>query len=318
MAQKRRRDENTQIHQLASVLPVSKAISSEHMDKTSVVRVASTFIRLQTYLSSKYPRNAAFRSYDNTNPLPSILELLDGFLIFLTEDGQILYLSETISIYLGLSQVDLTGNNICEYIHQDDLFNFYNLKDYAHSLLYSHNIKDPVTISMRMKSTLTKRSNKEIFKQFAGYKIVQADLTWGSLMLQGTITKYYLLYCQPVTTAHMMYIKLKSFCFVMTLTLDFKVCYVEAETDVLNYHETVNKGKQVSFYNIVHPEDVDAVTEMHRKVLHMGAAKSNYFRCVTNNALMSEVYVMAEAIMFNSVGNNNTLKYISLICHHLN
>lgn len=35
-------------------------------------------------------------------------------------DGRFLYISETVSIYLGLSQVEMTGSSIFDYIHQAD------------------------------------------------------------------------------------------------------------------------------------------------------------------------------------------------------
>lgn len=35
-------------------------------------------------------------------------------------DGRFLYISETVSIYLGLSQVEMTGSSIFDYIHQSD------------------------------------------------------------------------------------------------------------------------------------------------------------------------------------------------------
>ncbi|XP_055354827.1 neuronal PAS domain-containing protein 1-like isoform X2 [Paramacrobiotus metropolitanus] len=49
-----------------------------------------------------------------------VLQAHDGFIMAVAEDGQLLYISETVSVYLGLSQVELTGNSIFEYIHPDD------------------------------------------------------------------------------------------------------------------------------------------------------------------------------------------------------
>ena len=53
-----------------------------------------------------------------------LLQTLDGFIFVLSADGKIMYISETASVHLGLSQVELTGNSIFEYIHpldQDEL-----------------------------------------------------------------------------------------------------------------------------------------------------------------------------------------------------
>ena len=49
-----------------------------------------------------------------------LLQTLDGFVFVVAPDGKIMYISETASVHLGLSQVELTGNSIYEYIHPGD------------------------------------------------------------------------------------------------------------------------------------------------------------------------------------------------------
>lgn len=49
-----------------------------------------------------------------------LLQTLDGFIFVVAPDGKIMYISETASVHLGLSQVELTGNSIYEYIHAYD------------------------------------------------------------------------------------------------------------------------------------------------------------------------------------------------------
>ena len=70
-----------------------------------------------------------FEEHEGTH----ILQSLDGFAISLASDGRFLYISETVSIYLGLSQVrsrpdllcltqhlqvEMTGSSFFDYIHQ--------------------------------------------------------------------------------------------------------------------------------------------------------------------------------------------------------
>lgn len=45
---------------------------------------------------------------------------LDGFIFALSSDGRILYISESVSSSLGLSMVEMTGNLIFNYLHDDD------------------------------------------------------------------------------------------------------------------------------------------------------------------------------------------------------
>ncbi|OWK16118.1 NPAS1 [Cervus elaphus hippelaphus] len=91
-----------------------------------------------------------------------ILQSLDGFVFALNQDGKFLYISETVSIYLGLSQVELTGSSVFDYIHPGD-----------------HSEASPTEVSpssrvqersffIRMKSTLTKRG---LHVKASGYKV---------------------------------------------------------------------------------------------------------------------------------------------------
>lgn len=48
----------------------------------------------------------------------------DGFAFVLSNEARFLYVSEMVSIYLGLSSVELTGSHVCDYIHADDQTEF--------------------------------------------------------------------------------------------------------------------------------------------------------------------------------------------------
>lgn len=52
----------------------------------------------------------------------NLLQTLDGFIFVVAPDGKVMYISETASTHLGLSQVELTGNLIYDYIHECDKY----------------------------------------------------------------------------------------------------------------------------------------------------------------------------------------------------
>jgi single-minded len=65
-----------------------------------------------------------------------LLQTLDGFIFVVAPDGKIMYISETASVHLGLSQVELTGNSIYEYIHnfdQDEMSSILSLQPNMYS-----------------------------------------------------------------------------------------------------------------------------------------------------------------------------------------
>ncbi|KAI8427001.1 hypothetical protein MSG28_014650 [Choristoneura fumiferana] len=114
-ARSRREKENAEFLELAKMLPLPAAITSQ-LDKASV-------IRLTTRLGDAWgaappppqPRELSIRELGS-----HLLQTLDGFIFVVAPDGKIMYISETASVHLGLSQVELTGNSIYEYIHQAD------------------------------------------------------------------------------------------------------------------------------------------------------------------------------------------------------
>ncbi|XP_040580762.1 uncharacterized protein trh isoform X3 [Lepeophtheirus salmonis] len=140
-ARSRRGKENFEFYELAKMLPLPGAITSQ-LDKASIIRLTIAYLRLREFAASGNPtwvkdpqikkvehstsmRNRAnvsgialdiFEEHEGTH----ILQSLDGFAISLNSDGRFLYISETVSIYLGLSQVELTGSSVFDYIHQSD------------------------------------------------------------------------------------------------------------------------------------------------------------------------------------------------------
>lgn len=184
VAQERRRQENEEFKRLSSLLPVARAISEKHLDKATVVRLASTYIRLHQVVAP-IKRNmvqvlpvldANLINVRSSTVLFSkkniylqcnhTFQILDGFLLCLNFSGEILYVSETVSIHLGLSQVEMCGNPIWSYVHKEDLG---QMREEI-GKIQSHHYNE-TQINFRIKSTLTKRRNKESPKCAAGYKV---------------------------------------------------------------------------------------------------------------------------------------------------
>lgn len=63
-----------------------------------------------------HPAASLFEVHQGTH----ILQSLDGFAFAIGRDGKFLYVSETVSMYLGLSQVEMTGSSVFDYTHQQD------------------------------------------------------------------------------------------------------------------------------------------------------------------------------------------------------
>ncbi|XP_043293063.1 neuronal PAS domain-containing protein 1 [Cervus canadensis] len=122
-ARSRRGKENLEFFELAKLLPLPGAISSQ-LDKASIVRLSVTYLRLRRFAALGAPPWGLRSSGPPAGLAPGrrgpvalvsevfeqhlgghILQSLDGFVFALNQDGKFLYISETVSIYLGLSQV---------------------------------------------------------------------------------------------------------------------------------------------------------------------------------------------------------------------
>ncbi|KAI1291745.1 Protein trachealess [Halotydeus destructor] len=133
-ARSRRGKENHEFYELAKMLPLPAAITSQ-LDKASIIRLTISYLKLRDFSTLGEPswcnnslnnnslkssklckQNNVFDVHQGTH----ILQSLDGFAFALGSDGRFLYISETVSIYLGLSQVELTGSSIFDYVHQQD------------------------------------------------------------------------------------------------------------------------------------------------------------------------------------------------------
>ncbi|XP_018013245.2 protein trachealess [Hyalella azteca] len=137
-ARSRRGKENQEFYELAKMLPLPPAITTQ-LDKASIIRLTISYLKLREFTRSGDPSWSSSNSYHknikglrgrNQGCSPEdifevhqgshVLQSLDGFAFTLAADGRFLYISETVSIYLGLSQVEMAGSSVFEYIHSDD------------------------------------------------------------------------------------------------------------------------------------------------------------------------------------------------------
>ena len=114
------------------MLPLPAAITSQ-LDKASIIRLTISYLKLKEFSENGVPSwckdPIGFQNYNapqyfnemfETHLGTHILQSLDGFAISTGVDGRFLYISETVSIYLGLSQVEMTGSSIFDYVHKND------------------------------------------------------------------------------------------------------------------------------------------------------------------------------------------------------
>lgn len=120
MAEKMRRDKlNTHITELSNLVPMV-AGSSKKMDKTSILRLSATYIRMNKTLKPDKNWQLLPKELGTINLSQYLMEDMEGFLLIVTAGARIIFISHTVEKYLGHSQNELMGQSLYNICHEDD------------------------------------------------------------------------------------------------------------------------------------------------------------------------------------------------------
>lgn len=168
----RRSKEAEIFSQLAETLPLPKGVAGQ-LDKASIMRLVISCMKICRVMESplstivkKEIENNVMLAFDS-----HLLRALEGFLLVLSCDGDMVYLSENVNRYLGLTQIDLMGHSIFEFSHpcdHDEIKEMLSLKCNK-----SLAVPSPLNRSFffRMKCTLTNKG-KNVNLKSASYKVI--------------------------------------------------------------------------------------------------------------------------------------------------
>lgn len=149
------------------------------------MRLAISFLRTHKLLSSVCSENEseaeADQQMDNL-----YLKALEGFIAVVTQDGDMIFLSENISKFMGLTQVELTGHSIFDFTHPCDHEEIRENLTLKNGTGFGKKSKDMSTerdFFMRMKCTVTNRGRTVNLKSATwkvGYQswFVLSSVSW--------------------------------------------------------------------------------------------------------------------------------------------
>nr|XP_044991969.1 aryl hydrocarbon receptor [Jaculus jaculus] len=133
---KRHRDRlNTELDRLASLLPFPQDVINK-LDKLSVLRLSVSYLRAKSFFdvalkSAPADRNGGqdkgrtkFRDGLDLCEGEFLLQALNGFVLVVTTDALVFYVSSTIQDYLGFQQSDVIHQSVYELIHTEDRAEF--------------------------------------------------------------------------------------------------------------------------------------------------------------------------------------------------
>ncbi|XP_056289974.1 single-minded homolog 1-A isoform X2 [Pseudoliparis swirei] len=288
-ARTRREKENSEFYELAKLLPLPSAITSQ-LDKASIIRLTTSYLKMRVVFPEGLGESwghVSRTSLDGVNQElgAHILQTLDGFIFVVAPDGKIMYISETASVHLGLSQVELTGNSIYDYIHPADHDEMTAVLT-AHQPYHSHFVHEyemERSFFLRMKCVLAKRNAG---LTCGGYKVIHCS---GYLKI-----RQYSLDMSPfdgcyqnvglVAVGHSLppsaavtEIKLHSNMFMFRASLDMKLIFLDSRVAELTGYEPQDLIEK-TLYHHVHSCDSFHLRCAHHLLLVKGQVTTKYYR----------------------------------------
>ncbi|XP_067276977.1 hypoxia inducible factor 1 subunit alpha a isoform X2 [Pseudorasbora parva] len=276
----RRGKESEVFYELARELPFPHSITS-NLDKASVMRLTLSYLRLRKLLNTDIlDAETELDSQWNS----SYLKALDGFLMVLSADGDIVYLSENVSKCLGLPQIDLTGHSVFEFTHPCDHEELREMLAHRNGL--SKKTKELHTnrsFLLRMKCTLTSRGRTVNVKS-ASWKVLRcsghihtADVEKGVCEENNACSMNLVLICEPIPHPANIEAPLDSRTFLSRHTLDMRFTYCDERITELLGFDPVDL-LQHSVYEYYHALDSDHMTKTHHNLFVKGQVCTGQYR----------------------------------------
>ncbi|XP_014253982.1 single-minded homolog 2 isoform X3 [Cimex lectularius] len=290
-ARSRREKENTEFLELAKLLPLPAALTSQ-LDKASIIRLTTSYLKMRHLFPEglgdawgaapppSIPREASIRELGS-----HLLQTLDGFIFVVAPDGKIMYISETASVHLGLSQVELTGNSLFEYIHPNDHDEMSSVLSLQQPLPHHHLLQEfemERAFFIRMKCVLAKRNAG---LTTGGFKVIHCSgylkVKQYSLEASGYETCYQnvglVAVGHSLPPSAITEIKLHCNMFMFRASLDLKLIFLDARVSQLTGYEPQDLIEK-TLYHYIHTADMMHMRYSHCTLLYKGQVTTKYYR----------------------------------------
>nr|ABO26716.1 hypoxia-inducible factor 1 alpha [Gymnocephalus cernua] len=303
-ARSRRGKESEVFYELAQQLPLPHGISSS-LDKASIMRLIISYLRMRKLLSTAEPREEEETELD-TQLNSSYIKALEGFLVVLSEDGDMIYLSENVNKCLGLAQFDLTGHSVFDFIHPCDQDELREMLVYKTGPKKAKESNTERSFFLRMKCTLTSRGRTVNVKS-ATWKVLHCS---GHVRVYDSHTEetpnghkeppfpYLVLICDPIQHPSNIEVPLDTKTFLSRHTMDMKFTYCDERiTELMGYdpEDLLNR----SVYEYYHALDSDHLTKTHHNLFAKGQVSTGQYRMLAKRGGFVWVETQATVIYNN-------------------
>ncbi|XP_031719429.1 hypoxia inducible factor 1 subunit alpha, like [Anarrhichthys ocellatus] len=293
-----RRGQETEVfYELASTLPLPRRVCT-HLDKSAIMRVALSFLRMHHLLlrpgenqseeseEKEEKKEEEEEEEEEEDPMDSFYpQALAGFIMVMTEEGDMIYLTENISTHIGVTQLELLGQSIYDFVHPCDQEELRDLLTPRPGSCKKQLAKRPSerNFFLRMKSTLTSRGRTVNIKS-AAWKVLHCtghirQLGGGSA--SPPVGRVMTLLCEPIPHPSSVEFPLDTHTFLTRHNMDLHFTHCEGRvTELVGYKPEDLIGH--SAYEFHHALDSDHVNKSLHTLLSKGQVSTRHYRFLAN------------------------------------
>ncbi|XP_072930087.1 uncharacterized protein [Epargyreus clarus] len=316
-----RRTKEMQIFaELTAALPAKKE-EVEQLDKASVMRLAISYLKVRDVVSmlpedTEPPKLQSPKGLEEVQSELSYMKALDGFVLVLSQAGDIVYCSENIAEHLGVSQMEIMGQSVFEFSHPCD-------HDEIREALRSGGGRRDLLL--RLKCTLTSKG-RNVHLKSASYKVIHVT---GHMLMQSDDKKdqernnnepeddkkddkrnktgSLVAVGRPIPHPSNIEIPLDSKTFLTKHSLDMKFTYTdEGLMNTLGFEP--NELVDRSLYDYHHAADSAALAQQFKSLFSKGQCETGQYRFLGKTGGFAWVQTQATVI------TDKQQKPISVVC----
>ncbi|XP_077397049.1 hypoxia inducible factor 1 subunit alpha, like [Festucalex cinctus] len=309
----RRGKETELFYDLARTLPLPRRVST-HLDKAAIMRVALSFLRMHRLLhpGEESPRASEEEEEEEEDPADVLYaQALSGFIVVITAEGDIIYLTDNVSKHIGIPQLELLGQSVYDYVHPCDQEELRDL------LLHTGCGKKPSGVHMsqmnfflRMKSTLTSRGRTVNIKS-ASWKVFHCTghmRALGDSSVAPPVDTVMTLLCEPVPHPSSVDFPLDTHTFLTRHSMDMRFTHCEGRLgELVGYKADDLIGR--SAFEFHHALDSGHVNKSLHTLLAKGQVSTSPYRFLASGG----GFVWAET-QATVIYNNKTSDAEAVVC----
>ncbi|XP_034556774.1 hypoxia inducible factor 1 subunit alpha, like isoform X2 [Notolabrus celidotus] len=300
-----RRSKETEVfYELARTLPLPRRVST-HLDKAAIMRVALSFLSLHRLLRPGEDKKmeSVEEEEEEEDPMDTFYpQVLAGFIMVMSEEGDMIYLTENVDKHIGITQLELLGQSVYDFVHPCDQEELRDLLAPRPGLS-----KKPLAeqssernFFLRMKSTLTSRGRTVNIKS-ADWKVLHCTGHMRPFSCSSTSppsARVMTLLCEPVPHPSSVEFLLDTHTFLTRHSMDLRFTHCEGRVmELVGYKPDDLIG--CSAYEFHHALDSDHVNKSLHTLLSKGQVSTSCYRFLVNGG--GFVWAQTQAtVLYNS------------------